>query len=97
MQNPLALYIVFFVIIAGAVAMGSSLLSEYHSEPYTTEVDGRSVTCRSLSDALALKVAEATARVGSFSPGENLPPGRLIAVSRKYGFDAIAEAIEKLR
>ncbi|WP_428308467.1 hypothetical protein [Lacipirellula sp.] len=76
--------------------MGSSVSSERTSGPYTTEVDGRTVKCDSLSDALALKVAELTAAAGGIGPAENLKPQQLIAVARKYGFDAIADKIEKL-
>jgi hypothetical protein len=74
--------------------MGSSVANEKRSEPYTTEVDGRSIQCDSLSDALALKVAEHTATTGSLGPCESLTPERLVQVARKYGFDAIADAIE---
>ena len=73
--------------------MGSSVLGAKKSEPYTTEVDGRKVKCESLSDVLCLKVAEAIATAGSFGPADNPPPKRLIAVARKYGFDAIADEI----
>ncbi|WP_428303641.1 hypothetical protein [Lacipirellula sp.] len=76
--------------------MGSSVLSERTSGPYTTEVDGRLIKCESLADALALKVAELTATAGNLGPCENLRPQELIAVARKYGYDAIADEIERL-
>lgn len=77
--------------------MGSSVLSKRTSGPYTTEVDGRLIKCDSLADALALKVAELTATAGSFGPAENLSPQQLIAVAKKYGYDAIADAIAELK
>lgn len=77
--------------------MGSSVLGEKKSAPYATEVDGRRIKCDSLADALALKIAEMTAAAGSFGPAVNLSQEQLVAVSRKYGCDAIADAIAKLR
>jgi hypothetical protein len=76
--------------------MSSSVLSERTSGPYTTEVDGRRIKCDSLADALALKVAELTATAGSLSQAENFSQQQLIAIARRYGYDAIAEAIEAL-
>ena len=72
--------------------MGSSVLGEKKSEQYSTQVDGRLVKCESLSDVLCLKVAEAIASTGSFGPADSPPPEQLIAVTRKYGFDAVADA-----
>jgi len=77
--------------------MGSSVLSEKKSEPHTIEVDGRRIKCESLADALALKIAEVTATAGRLVPGESLTPQQLIRVARKYGYEAIADAIEELR
>lgn len=77
--------------------MGSSVLSEKKSDPHTIEVDGRLIKCESLVDALALKIAEVTATAGRLGPDENLTPQQLIEVARKYGYDAIADAIENLR
>ena len=77
--------------------MGSSVLGEKRSEPYTTKVDGRLIKCDSLADALALKIAEMTATAGSFGPCENLTPQRLIDVAHKYGYGPIADEIEKLK
>lgn len=77
--------------------MGSSVLGAKKSEPYTTEVDGRKIKCDSLADALALKIAELTATAGSFGPAENLTQQQLVAIARKYGFDAIADEVAKLQ
>ncbi|WP_428303687.1 hypothetical protein [Lacipirellula sp.] len=77
--------------------MSSSVIGKKSAESYTTHVDGRSVKCESLFDVLCLKVAEAIATTGSFGPAANPSPEQLIAVARKYGFDAIADEIEKLR
>lgn len=76
--------------------MGSSVLGESIPDPYTTEVDGRLVKCDSLSDALALKIAELTAMVGSAGPCESLTVERLIQIARKYGFDTVADQIADL-
>lgn len=74
--------------------MASSVKSDKQAEPYATEVGGRSIKCESLADALALKIAEHAAREAMRSAYDPLPAERLIEVARKYGFDAIATAIE---
>lgn len=76
--------------------MDSFALSERTSGPYTTEIDGRKVKCDSLAEALALKVAELTATAGSFGPAQNLSKEQLIAVARKYGFEAVADAVAEI-
>ncbi|WP_428308480.1 hypothetical protein [Lacipirellula sp.] len=52
--------------------------------------------CETLAEALVLKIAEIAATAGAFSLTMNLTPQQLIAVTRKYGYDAIADEIAKL-
>ncbi|BBO35156.1 hypothetical protein [Lacipirellula parvula] len=76
--------------------MGSSVTSEARAEPHVIEVDGRSIECASLSEALALKMAEHIAKAGFATPDDRVSLARVIQVARKHGFDAIVVAIEKL-
>ncbi|WP_428304365.1 hypothetical protein [Lacipirellula sp.] len=77
--------------------MHSSVAGERYAEPHTTNVDGRKIRCDSLADAIALKIAEQAATAGKLDSPEKVMPGHLSMVARKYGFDAIADAIEALQ
>ena len=76
--------------------MGSSVAGKKRTEPYVTDVDGQSIECESLSDALMLKIAHFAAATGHPGPCEQLSVERMIQVARKYGFDEIADAINRL-
>lgn len=77
--------------------MDSTVTGEQCGEHYITDADGRVIKCESLADAIALKMAEPAATTATLAPSERLTPAQLTRVARKYGFDAMADAIESLQ
>ncbi|WP_428303685.1 hypothetical protein [Lacipirellula sp.] len=76
--------------------MDSSVAGERNPQAHTAKVDGRKIKCETLADAIALKIAEHAATAGKLDLLEELTPEHLSKIARKYGFDAIADAIEAL-
>ncbi|BBO32498.1 hypothetical protein [Lacipirellula parvula] len=77
--------------------MDSSVVGGSNAEAHTAKVDGRKINCETLADAIALKIAEHAATVGKLDLLEELTPENLSKIARKYGFEAIADAIEALQ